>query len=226
MPEVKRAHMVSRAYLEAWANGRSLVWVFDKENPEISGVRSVRDATVVRYAYRTELTSLDLEADYARVESRATPALRNLANGGSVGREGEVAIVDFLDMHRERGGFADKTKARVPMASANVLTGESRLVHAGLGDRIVLSRSVDTSRVRIKDLRVDRWRWHVLPVDSGLITGDGAVLLWSERDAVRTVTFPISPSRLLVIGSGLSGATVPINSLMADHSRRWLIGSP
>lgn len=195
MPEVKRAHMVSRAYIEAWSNDRSLVTVFDKENPAASGVRSVRDATVVRYAYRTELTTL-------------------------------LAIVEFLDMHRERGGFADKTKERVPMASANVLTGQSRMVHAGLGDRIVLSRSVDTSRVRIRDLPVGRWRWHVLPVDSGLITGDGAVLLWSERDTTCTVTFPISPSRLLVIGSGLDGATVPINSLIADQSRRWLIGSP
>ncbi|WP_286933306.1 DUF4238 domain-containing protein [Microbacterium sp.] len=218
--------MVSRAYLGAWANGRGQVKVFDKENPEVSGVRSVGDATVVRYAYRTELTTLDLEAEYARIESRAIPALRNLASGGSTNREGEAAIIAFLDMHRERGGFADRTKELVPMASANILTGESRLVHAGIGDRIVLSRTIDQSRTWIRELPVGQWRWHILPVESGLITGDGAVLLWSERDFVCTVTFPISPTRLLIIGSGLDGTTVPINALVMNQSRRWLIGSP
>jgi hypothetical protein len=49
---VKRAHMLTRAYLAAWANGRDQLFVADGESQQ-GGVRSLSSATVVRYAYRT-----------------------------------------------------------------------------------------------------------------------------------------------------------------------------
>jgi hypothetical protein len=224
MPDVKRAHMVSRGYLEQWSNARGLLLVHDKENSTTNPVRSLGDATVVRYAYRTQLTTIDLEREYSTIESRGIPALRTLGAGGLVTSVGEEAIISFLDMHRERGGFADKTKESLPLAAGDVFTGGMQMVNAGLGDRIALSRVIDQSRVRLTSLDLRHWRWHVFGVESGLITGDGAVLLWGRNGNINAISFPLSPTRLLIIGNGLEGATVPINDLVAANSKRWIVG--
>jgi len=215
--------MVSRGYLENWANGRGQVFVHDKDRPEHSGARSLADATVVRYAYRTDLTTLDLEGEYAGIEGKGIPGIRSLAAGGVVSEPGRAAVIDFLDMHRERSGFADQARVTVPLAAGDLHSRTVRKVEAGMGDRIVLSRAVDTTRVRVRDLPVHRWRWRIVPVESGLVTGDGAVLLWADRKDVTAVSFPLSPTRLLVIGNGLDGVRIPINRLIADRCKRWVV---
>lgn len=58
----------------------------------------------------------------------------------------------------------------------------------------------------------------------GLATGDGAVMLWRKRSSapISAVSFPVSPTRLLVLGDGLDGLTVPLNTLMSN-CRGWLV---
>lgn len=221
---MKRAHMISKGYMKAWANERGLVHVWDAETSK-AGVRAVGDATVVSYAYRTELLTHDLEAEYSKIEDRATPALRNLADGGSLTQEGEAAVIAFLDMHQERGRYADQAKVRLPVAAGDLTTAGFRMEEMGLGDRLTLSRDVDKDAVRVSALGVDKWRWRVLPVDSGLVTGDGAVMLWNKKgdSPVTAVSFPVSPSRLLILGDGLDGLTIPLNTLLMSKCRRWLV---
>ena len=216
--------MVSKGYLAAWANDRDLVHVWDSEKL-VSGVRSVGDATVVSYAYRTELLNHDLEAAYGRIESDAIPALRNLANGGSLTRDGESAVIAFLDMHQERGRYADQAGVRLPVAAGNLHSPGVRMEEMSLGDRLTLARDMDKGAVLVSSLGVARWRWRVQPVDSGLVTGDGAVLLWQKTSSapVTAVSFPVSPNRLLILGDGLDGLTIPLNTLIMSKCRRWLV---
>jgi len=220
---VKRAHMITRAYLASWANERGHVHVWDGEN-EISRPQPLANATVVNYAYRPLVTNFDLEADYARIENRGIPALRSLATGGAPNREGRDALVTFLDMHLERGRYADQAKVRVPAAMGST-TAPVQMVDMALGDRLTFARDVDTDAVRLRRLDLEKWRWRVHHVESGLVTGDGAVLLFRARsgEGVGAVTFPLSPSRLLVIGDALDGLSFPINLLIANACRRWLI---
>lgn len=60
----------------------------------------------------------------------------------------------------------------------------------------------------------------------GLATGDGAVLLWrtTEGAGVFTISFPLSPTQLLVIGKDLPD-DVPLNRLLAENSKRWIVGA-
>lgn len=219
---VKRAHMVTRSYLQAWGNDRGLVYVWDTES-KAAGVRSVRDATVVSYAYRTEHTTLDLEAHFAAIEGRGAAAIRNVINGGTLNSDGREAVVEFLDMHLERGRYADQAQVRMPVAVGDVFGGGFQMSEMGLGDRLTLSKDINKDALRIADLRVDRWTWRVAEVRSGFITGDGAVLVWerTKGSGVSSVSFPISPTRLLILGDVLP--EVPMNALIASNCRRWLI---
>ncbi len=219
---VKRAHMVTRGYLQAWSNDHGLVYVWDGE-ARISGVRSLGDATVVRYAYRTEHTNLDLEAHFAGIEGRGTAAMRNLIGGGALNAEGREAMIEFLDMHLERGRYADQASVKMPVGLGDLFHGGFQMSAMGLGDRLTLSKDINTNALRISDLHVGRWPWRVADVRSGLITGDGAVLLWEETkgSGISSISFPLSPTRLLILGDPLPN--VPINALVANNCRRWLI---
>lgn len=220
---VKRAHMVSRGYLQAWGNNRGLVYVWDGE-AGVSGVRSLTNATVVGYAYKTEHTTLDLEAEYAGIEGRGLSAMRNIANGGSLNSAGRDAMIEFLDMHLERGRYADQAGVRMPIAMGNLFSGQVEMTEMGLGDRLVLSKDINKEALRIASLRVDRWPWRVFEVSGGLITGDGAVLIWEQRrgSGITSISFPVSPTRLLILGDSVP-ADSPINALIARNSRRWLV---
>ena len=219
---VKRAHMVSRGYLEAWANDRGMVYVWDGE-AGVNGARGLRHATVVGYAYKTVHTTLDLEEHYSIIESRGLSAIRNIVRGGSLNSDGRTVVIDFLDMHLERGRYADQAEVRMPIGMANIFGGGFEMSEMGLGDRLVLSRDINKDALRISALRVDRWPWRVADVGGGLITGDGAVLLWeqSKGSGVSSISFPLSPSKLLVLGETLPSA--PLNALVAKNCRRWLI---
>ncbi|MBO3664073.1 DUF4238 domain-containing protein [Microbacterium stercoris] len=220
---VKRAHMITRGYLEAWSNERGLVHVWDAEH-EINKPQSLTNATVVSYGYQTTVTSFDLEGYYAEVESQAIPALRSLATGGAPDSAGRSAIVSFLDMHLERGRYADQTKVKVPVWMGS-MTEPGRMAEMALGDRLTFARDVDTEAIRLDRLRVERWTWRVVNVQGGLVTGDGAVLLFRKTHGapLSAVTFPLSPTRLLIIGDGLPGIHPQFNLMIASKCRRWLV---
>lgn len=215
--------MVSRAYLRGWADSADRVHVWDLEG-ERSLIQKINHATVVSYAYNTEFAIVDLEAEFGRLESDGIPPMRSLAEGGQIQTRGQHAIVAFLDMHLERGRFADQTK-RVAPAIAGGLGVEPRLVEMGLGDRLALSRVVDTEATRLSPLGLTNWKWRVVPIEDGLATGDGAVLLWrgASSPSIETVTFPLSSTRLLVIGADLLAPRQRLNYEIAVNSRRWLV---
>lgn len=219
---VKRAHMITRGYLEAWSNDRGIVHVWDAEH-QINHPSSITNATVVSHGYRTAVTPFDLEGDYARIEGGALPALRGLATGGAPNSDGRAAIVSFLDMHLERGRYADQAKVRVPVWLGST-TEPGRMAEMALGDRLTFARDIDTDAIRLHRLGLDRWTWRVLPISGGLVTGDGAVMLFNRGNGpVCAVTFPLSPTRLLVIGDGLPGVHPLFNQLIASRCRRWLV---
>jgi len=220
---VKRAHMVSRGYLRSWADSANRVNVWDLEH-RLAGLRSINGATVVSYAYETKYTTLDLEAEYARIEGDGIPALHALADGGQLQNAGREAVVEFLDMHHQRGRFADQAAVKIP-AVALGLGIEPHPIEMGLGDRLTLSRDVDKTSIRMSSLGLTRRRWRVEAVESGLATSDGAVMLWQDANdpAVRSVTFPLSPTRLLVIGEEIDTRHIELNRLIVAASRRWIV---
>jgi hypothetical protein len=220
---VKRAHMITRAYLEAWANSRGLLHVWDAENG-INRPTSLTNATVVSFGYKTSISLVDVEAKYAQIESKAIPALRNLAQGGTITTDGQLAIVDFLDMHFERGSFADQSKVKTPVWR---IGGPQRIeeVDMTVGDRLVLADELSRNLIRLYSLHIERWRWRVIDVREELVTGDGAVLPFRKtyNGPIITVTFPLSATKLLVIGEGLPSVPRHFNYLIVNRCRRWLV---
>jgi len=86
---------------------------------------------------------------------------------------------------------------------------------------------MERSTVRIAELGVHKWPWRVGTSEEGLLlTGDGAVLLFerSRGTGVDTITFPLSPTRLLVLGDNLPPAPLrDLNAFTIAKSRRWLV---
>ena len=77
----------------------------------------------------------------------------------------------------------------------------------------------------MKTLGLGSWKWQVIPGE--FLTGDGAVLLFREPNGadVCTVAYPLSPTQLLLIGRPFDGP-MPLNPLIANKSRQWLVGRP
>jgi len=223
---VKRPHMVTRGYLQAWANNRNVLYLWDAESGR-TGPQSINNATVHGHAYDTEHTTLDLEAEFGRIESDALPAIRSLAQGGQPNDDGRAAVVRFLDMHLERGRYADQTSVTTPFAKLDVFNGGVEMAEMGLGDRLALSRDIDKDAVRLSNFDLLRWRWRVgMSAEGLLLTGDGAVLLFerTKGTGVATITFPLSPTRLLVLGADLPPAPLrDLNAFTIAKSRRWLV---
>jgi hypothetical protein len=219
---VKRGHMVSEGYIKAWADKRNVVDVIDVQDRRGFST-SVHNATVVSYVYDPNVLTRDLEKAYSKIEDFGTPVIVKLREGESLADEEFDAMITFLDMHLDRGRYADQTKLRAP-ALVLKIGGEVEEAELNLGDVLWLSQSLPEVR-RLKTLGLDQWEWQAWPVE-GLVTGDGAVLLWgsSTKDAeVCTVTFPLSPDRLLVIGRQLPDG-VPMNDRIAFNSKRWIVG--
>lgn len=220
---VKRGHMVSRGYLEAWADKRNAVDVIDLQDQRGFST-SINNATVVSYAYDAKVLTRDLEKIYSDIEDAGIRVIAKLRKEGQILTDRERgAMIAFLDMHLDRGRYADQTKLKAP---ALVLkdTGEVDEAELRLGDVISLSQALPEV-LRIKTLGLDHWDWKVWPVEFSLVTGDGAVLLWAPKinAEVCTVSFPLSPDRLLVIGQDLPDG-VPINHRMGGNSKRWIVG--
>ena len=219
---VKAAHMVSKGYIRAWANAKKIVDVLDLQDGR-GYPSSYERATVVSYAYDPNVLTRDLERDYSRIENSGIPAIVKMRKGDALLTAEKHAVIAFLDMHLDRGRYADRTKVRAPAA---VLKSDGRIVHTelALGDALLLSQSFEDV-LRLTSLRLEQWPWRVREA-RGLATGDGAVLLWCPTDGadISTVSFPLSPTQLLVIGEDLPDG-IPHNPLLAEHSKRWIVGA-
>lgn len=222
--KVKRAHMLSKGYLRAWVDSQNEVDVIDIEKR--LGLKSrLGNATVVKYAYDPKLLTRDLEGQFEKIETRGIPALFKLRHGHSLSADEKSNVVDFLDMHLDRGRYADQAQVSTP---ATVLKTGVRVEAAelNLGDRFLLSQSMKDV-MRLSSMELERLPW-VVHDTTGLVTGDGAVMLWceSEGSPVTAVTFPLAPTKMLVIGR----TTVPmiperLNDLMTRKCRRWIVGA-
>lgn len=221
MKNVKRAHMVSKGYIRAWADARNRVDVLDLQHGRgfASGIES---ATVVSYAYDPAVLTHDLEEDYARIEDCGIPAILKLRHGHTLTTAERRAVVAFLDMHLDRGRYADQAEILTPalLLKTGGLLEDAEL---NLGDRLLLSQSF-RDVTRLTTLGLDGWPWQVREAQY-LATGDGGVLLWRPTDGaeISTISFPLSPTKLLVIGEDLPD-DVRLNTLLAINSKRWIIG--
>ncbi|MBD8104790.1 DUF4238 domain-containing protein [Plantibacter sp. CFBP 8775] len=220
---VKRGHMVSRGYISAWADDRNRVEVIDVQDGR-GFTTALGNATVVSYVYDPNVLTHDLERAYWKIEDEGIPVIAKLRDDekqlSSIER---TALIAFLDMHLERGRYADLVKLRVP-AVLLMKDGTTEDAELALGDVMTLSQS-HPDVFRLSSLPLDQWAWNVIEA-AGLATGDGAVLLWRPtKDAdICTISFPLSPTRLLVIGQALPDG-VPLNARLAQNSRRWVVGT-
>lgn len=207
---VKRGHMVSSGYIGAWADDRNRVDVIDVQHGR-GFTTAYGNATVVSYVYDPKVLTHGLERAYWAIEDAGTPVIVKLRDGArELGDADRDAMIAFLDMHLERGRYADSAKIRVP-AVLMMKDGTTQDAELALGDVITLSQS-HPDVFRLSSLPLDQWEWKVLDA-VGLATGDGAVLLWRESETaeVSTVSFPLSPTRLLVIGRDLPDR-LPLNA--------------
>jgi hypothetical protein len=223
--KVKRPHMIPKGYIRGWADDRSRVEVVDIEHGRHI-LTSITNATVVAGAYDPSIIMRDLERDFANIENRGIPVIAKLRNGASkLSKSDRLSLITFLDMYLNRGRYADQTRVSAPAA---VIHNDGTFVdhELNLGDRLGLSESI-SGVVRLSELGIEEWQWTVMPSPSALATGDGAVLLFAERghDPVSTVTFPLSPTQLLVLGPGIE-RPLPFNELVAQKSRRWIVWAP
>lgn len=219
--KVKRAHMVSKSYIRAWADARGRVDVLDIQQGR-GFPSSVENATVVSYAYDPEVLTQDMENDYARIEDRSVPVILKLRHAHMLTPVEKSAMVSFLDMHLDRGRYADQVKIRTPALLLKT-DGQIEYAELSLGDRLLLSQYLGDV-TRLTALGLEQWPWQVREAQH-LATGDGAVLLWRETNGaeISTVSFPLSPTQLLVIGQDLPN-DVPLNTLLARNCRRWIVG--
>ncbi len=223
MTAVKRAHMVSKGYLRAWADERNRVEVLDLQHGR-GFTSGIENATVVSYAYDPAVLTHDLERDYARIEARGLPAILKLRHGHTLTAAEKSDMVAFLDMHLDRGRYADQAEIRTPAVLLKT-GGGFEDAELNLGDRLLLSQSL-RDVIRLRTLGLEQWPWQVREA-RGLATGDGAVLLWNPTAGAdtSTVSFPLSPTQMLVIGQDLAD-DLRLNTLLASRSRRWVVGFP
>lgn len=215
--------MVSKGYLRAWADEKERVDVIDVHDGR-GFPTTISKATVVTYAYDPDVMTHDLEEEYARIESAGIPALRKLHDHQSITPAEQTSVIAFLQMHLERGLYADQNKILTPA----VLIKTGGLVEQAdlnLGDRLVLSR-LHQERLDLTALALENWQWQVVSAKH-LATGDGAVLRWKPTPGggFSTVSFPLSPTQLLVIGDDIP-ESAPLNTMLAKNCRRWILGAP
>ncbi|MGB3763203.1 MAG: DUF4238 domain-containing protein [Ornithinimicrobium sp.] len=221
---VRGAHMVSSGYISAWADGKNVIAVLDVEKG-LGYHKSYKKATVVNYVYEPVVLSYDLEGEYARIESEGIRVIRKMREGLGLTDAERTRLIEFLEMHRYRGRYSDRAEVRVP-AVAMMTDGAARDVELRLGDMMLLTRAREPGP-RLTELALEQWTWTVWEVDD-IPTGDGAVMLWGSTsetgaDRVSIVTFPLSPTQLLLIGDELPDG-VPFKMRLAMNCRRWIVG--
>jgi hypothetical protein len=213
---------MTKAYLRAWADKRGTVDVLDMERRCVLP-QSVNNATVVGGAYDPLVLMHDLEGEYASIENRGMPVIAKLRREIELTPSEMAAMIAFLDMHLDRGRYADQAGIVLPAAVLKT-DGSVESADFSVADRLRLSRSLPDV-LRLATLSLDQREWRVEPHPEGLVTGDGAVLLFPEPAGaeLRSIAFPLSPTQLLVIGEPLQ-VHAPINRHITDASRRWIIG--
>lgn len=219
---VKNPHMVTKSYIRAWADAKNVLEVLDKQDGR-GYRRSYLSATVVSYVYEPNVLTYDLEQAYADVEGDGMLAINKLCNDHSDLSEAErKAVVAFLDMHLDRGRYANQANILAP-AIALKTDGEHENAGLNLGDLLLLSQYLPEV-LRLSKLGIEEWPWEIWTTN-GLVTGDGAVLLWGEPGSkeVTTISFPLSPTKLLVIGKDLQDVKWH-NVKVTENSKRWIIG--
>ncbi len=222
-PDARLGHMVSRSYISAWGDKRGRLDVIDIEEGRGYQTTATR-ATRVSYVYEAGLLDqANLEGQFGKIETEGIRAVAKLRAGTALERNEQHSVIAFLDMHLERGTYADQAKIQTPALAVRT-DGTSEEVGLRLADRLILSRHMKEAD-RLADHGLENWQWAVYE-GGGLVTGDGAVLRWAEskqNNALCTVTFPLSPTHLLVIGRPLD-ERVPINEVLVSRCRRWIIG--
>ena len=213
--------MVTKWYLKAWADEHNVVDVIDvlegRGHPSAVG-----DASVVSYVYDPEVLGHDLEGAFGEIESAAAPAFARLRAGEVMTMPDLTAVIAFLDMHLHRGRYANRVGVRQP---ALLYMKDGTVQEAELNYADLLSLAHDhPDTLRLTTLGLEQREWRIQSLE-GLFTGDGAVLLIgpSRDQDPTTITFPMSPTQLLVIGDDLP-AGVPINHRIVANSRRWVVG--
>lgn len=141
MGNVKRAHMVSRSYLRAWADERNRVDVLDIQQGR-GFTSAIGNATVVSHAYEPEVLPHSLEGEFDRIESRGVPAIVKLRARHAPTASDKDDVIAFLDMHLDRGRYADQSEVRTPAVLVKT-DGSSEDASLSLGDRLLLSRHME-----------------------------------------------------------------------------------
>ena len=217
----RRGHMITKGHMAAWANARNIVDVLDVQEGR-GYPSSIENATVVSYVYDPSVLAHDLELRFSKIEDRGVSALNRLRAGIDPYPGDPEAIIEFLDMHLHRGRYANKAgdsqQASLFMTDGSVQ--ESELNYADL-----LSLAHDhPDTLRRPTLGMETWPWQIYTT-TNLWTGDGAVMLWrpNAESELATVTFPLSPTQLLVIGDDVP-TDFDMGRAIARNSRRWVIG--
>lgn len=213
--------MVTKGYIAAWANDRNIVDVLDVHEGR-GYPSSIENASVLNYVYDPSVMTHDLEGHFAEIETRGVSAFARLRAEHALTEDETQSVIEFLDMHLHRGRYADRAGARQP---ARLLMDDGTVQDAELnyGDLLSLAHDHPDTR-RLTTLGLEKWAWQIFST-SGLYTGDGAVLLWrpDPDHELSTVTFPLSPTQLLVIGEGIP-ADFNINLATVNNCRRWIVG--
>jgi hypothetical protein len=213
--------MVTAGYIRAWADENNVIDVLDVQDGR-GYHASYKNASVVSYVYDPAVLTLDLESEYGVIEGAGISAFSKLRAGEGLAEAEAAAAIAFLDMHLHRGRYADRAGVRVPalLVMKDGTTQEKELL---LGDMLPLAHQ-HPDTLRLTTLGLETWTWQIFMTDC-LYTGDGAVMLWrpDTDHGLATVTFPLSPTQLLVIGEDIP-ADFDINRAIVNNCRRWVVG--
>ena len=157
--KVRRSHMVSRRYISAWGDKRGRIDVIDLEERR-GYVTTYERATVVSYVYDSSfLEQENLEAQFGKIESKGIPALVKLREGTPIDQVDQRNVITFLDMHIERGRYANQAKVTTPALAVKV-DGTTEDIDLRLADRMILSRYLEGAE-KLEDHRLENWPWAV-----------------------------------------------------------------
>ncbi|MFB8191349.1 DUF4238 domain-containing protein [Microbacterium sp. NPDC055988] len=217
----RRGHMITKGHLAAFANERNVVDVLDVLEGR-GYPSSIENATVVSYVYDPAVFNHNLEKQFAAIEDTGVGALNRLRAGKKPSESDQLAVIEFLDMHLHRGRYADRAGDSQP-ATLFKTDGSIEQSRLNYGDLISLAHD-HPDTLRLTKLDLEKWSWQIYTT-TNLWTGDGAVMLW-RPDAdheLSTVTFPLSPTQLLVIGEDIP-TDFDMSRAIAMRSRRWVVG--
>ncbi|MCG2688699.1 DUF4238 domain-containing protein [Candidatus Parcubacteria bacterium] len=105
MNEPKRHHFVPRFYLSNFADGKGMIWVFDRKTKEYHQ-QNIRDTAVQRHYYRVKLKtgeySTEVEKLLSAVEAKACLAMNKLTKNEHLSEEERSNIAIFMGFQKTR----------------------------------------------------------------------------------------------------------------------------